>query len=61
MIQGSQITALLKMAGERSDRPGRAMTPTPQSLGAAATGTLLTPDNLTDLERLLVLLTCKHF
>lgn len=46
MIQGSQITALLKMAGERSDRPGRAMTPTPQSLGAAATGTLLTPDNL---------------
>lgn len=46
MIQGSQITALLKMAGERSDRPWRAMTPTPQSLGAAATGTLLTPDNL---------------
>lgn len=43
MIQGSQITALLKMAGERSEWAGRAMTPNATKPGAALTGTLSNP------------------
>lgn len=41
MIQGSQITALLKMAGEWSDRPGELSDDSNASEpGAAVTGTL---------------------